>query len=126
MGSLVSASNISFLLVFIEGIVSFFSPCIIPIIPVYMSYLAGNPDRNKEDGKVRYNRKSVFFYTLIFVLGISFAFFILAMAFTVVGSFFQRHQLLFTRIGGILIVFLGLFQLGFIDFSFLNRERKYG
>lgn len=121
---IVTTDNVSFVLVFLEGILSFFSPCVIPLIPVYMSYLAGNAKKAREDGVIIYERKKVLFHTLFFVLGISFAFFILGMSFTALGNFFSNNKILFTRVGGILIVILGLFQLGVLDFSFLQRERK--
>ncbi len=120
---LAAADSISFILVFLEGIISFFSPCVIPLIPVYMSYLAGNA-KKEEDGIITYGRKKVFFHTLFFIIGISFAFFILGMSFTTLGKFFSSNKMLFTRIGGILIIVLGLFQLGIFDLSFLQRERK--
>jgi cytochrome c-type biogenesis protein len=125
MEALVSTEHISFLLVLLEGILSFFSPCVIPLIPVYMSYLAGNTEDTDENGNIVYNRKKVFFHTVCFVLGISFAFFILGMSFTAIGTFFQSNKLLFTRLAGILIIVLGLFQLGIFDLKFLNRERKF-
>lgn len=119
------SQNISFMIVFVEGLLSFFSPCVIPLIPVYISYLSGNASQMNENGLMVYDRKKLFFHTICFVLGISFAFFILGMSFTALGSFFQSHRLLFTRIGGIVIVFLGLFQIGFLNFHFLQRERKF-
>lgn len=122
---LVSTNSISFILVFLEGFLSFFSPCIIPLIPIYMGYLAGNTDDIGEDGSISYNRKKVFFHTIFFVLGISSAFFILGMSFTAIGSFFQSNQLLFTRLAGILIIVLGLFQLGVFELKFLNRDRRF-
>lgn len=117
-------NSVSFILVFLEGLLSFFSPCVIPLIPVYVSYLAGNAKKENEDGFITYERKRVFLHTLFFVLGISFAFFILGMSFTALGRFFQDNKLLFTRISGIVIVILGLFQLGIFDFKFLQKERK--
>ena len=65
------------LAVLLEGIISFFSPCVIPLLPLYMGYLAGNAKEKTEDGKIIYKRKKVFLYTLFFVLGISMSFFIL-------------------------------------------------
>lgn len=124
LDGIVAANSISFILVFLEGILSFFSPCVIPLIPVYMGYLAGSGKSVNEEGTILYDRKKVFLHTMFFALGISFAFFILGMSFTTLGSFFSNNKLLFTRIGGILIVILGLFQLGVIDFSFLQKERK--
>lgn len=121
---LVVANSISFLLVFIEGIFSFFSPCVIPLIPVYMGYLAGNGKTKEEDGSILYHRKTVFINTMFFVLGISISFFLLGLSFTTIGAFFGEHKLLFTRIGGILIILLGLVQIGFLEFKFLQRNFK--
>jgi len=117
-------SSVNFILVFFEGILSFFSPCVIPLIPVYMGYLAGGGKKEYEDGRIVYDQKKVFIYTMFFALGISFAFFVLGMSFTTLGRFFGNNKLLFTRIGGILIVLLGLFQLGIFEFKFLQKERK--
>lgn len=124
MEGLVASNSVSFILVFLEGVLSFFSPCVIPLIPVYMSYLAGNGKKELEDGSIVYDRRKVFLNTVFFTLGISFAFFILGMTFTALGGFFSDNRLLFTRIGGVIIIVLGLFQLGILDFSFLQKERK--
>jgi len=125
MSSLISVERISFLFVLMEGFLSFFSPCVIPLIPVYMGYLAGNTDDIGKDGKIIYNKRKVFGHTICFVLGISFAFFILGLSFTTIGKFFHSHQIVFTRIAGILIIILGMFQLGVFDLKFLNYERKF-
>jgi cytochrome c-type biogenesis protein len=121
---LFTTQHISFFLVFLEGLLSFFSPCVIPLIPIYMSYLAGNAKQILDDGTITYERKKVFLHTVFFVLGISSAFFILGMSFTALGSFFKTNQLLFTRIGGLLIILLGLIQVGFLDFKFFQKERR--
>jgi len=125
MQGLTPTESISFILVFLEGLLSFFSPCVLPLIPIYVSYLAGNAKHKEEDGTITYQRRKVFFHTLFFVLGISFAFFILGMSFTALGTFFKNNQLLFTRIGGILIIMLGLHQVGVLELKFLQRERKF-
>lgn len=124
IGDFIGTNSVSFVLVFLEGILSFFSPCVIPLIPVYMGYLAGSGKKVDEDGTIIYERKKVFFHTMFFVLGISFSFFILGMSFTTLGSFFSSNKLLLTRVGGILIILLGLLQLGIFDLSFLQKERK--
>lgn len=120
-----STVHISSILVFLEGVLSFFSPCVIPLIPVYMSFLAGNAKQINESGMVVYNRKKVFLHTLFFVLGISFAFFILGMTFSTLGQFFNQNKNLFTRISGIFIFMMGLFQLGLFDLKFLQSEKKF-
>ena len=66
--------NVPVLTVFLQGLVSFFSPCVLPLIPLYMGYLSGGTGRMGEDGKMHYERKKVMLNTLFFVLGVSFAF----------------------------------------------------
>ncbi len=104
--------SISAVTVFLQGILSFFSPCVLPLVPLYMGYLSGGIRRAEEDGSIHYNRKKVLVNTFFFVLGVSFAFFLLGLGVTAAGQFFSKYQHVITVIGGILIVFFGLYQLG--------------
>ncbi|MBS5787772.1 MAG: redoxin domain-containing protein [Clostridioides difficile] len=122
--NILSIGHINFFLVFIEGIISFFSPCVIPLIPIYMSYLAGNAKKEDLNGNITYERSKVLFHTLFFVLGISASFFILGLSFSALGRFFSDNKLVFSKIGGIIIIILGLIQIGFLNFNFLNRNFK--
>ncbi|MCF0111777.1 MAG: redoxin domain-containing protein, partial [Erysipelotrichaceae bacterium] len=117
-------SEVSFLLVLAEGLASFFSPCVIPLLPLYIGYLSGNARMVKEDGTVEYNRKKVFFQTVCFVLGISFSFLILGLTFTAIGQALQKYKVYFQLVAGILIIVLGLFQLGVFKSNFLSKERR--
>lgn len=115
--------HISFVVVFLEGLLSFFSPCVLPLIPIYMGYLAGSGEQGA-DGAVTYHRRKVFWHTVCFILGVSAAFFLLGLSFTALGTFFFAHKTLFSRVGGILIMALGLFQLGFFGADFLQKEHR--
>ena len=70
-------TSIPVLTVFVQGLLSFFSPCVLPLIPLYVGYLAGGAGVANDDGTVEYPRKKVFVNTLFFVVGVSFAFFLL-------------------------------------------------
>lgn len=118
-------NNVSFLLVFLEGFLSFFSPCVLPLIPVYISYLAGNGKKASLDGTIIYERKIVFINTLFFVLGISSVFFLLGLSFSVLGTFFNKNKVLFSQIGGIIIIIMGLVQLDLIKLNFLKIEKRF-
>ena len=98
-------TGISVLTVFIQGLISFFSPCVLPLVPLYLGYLSGG--LSAESGKLK-----LFLRVLMFTLGISAAFFILGAGASAVGSFFSEQRMLFARIGGILIILFGLYQLG--------------
>ena len=110
--------------IFLEGVISFFSPCVIPLIPLYMGYLATNAKEVDEKGNITYKKKVVLIYTLFFILGISMSFFILGLSFTGLGLFFKDNRKIFLEVGGIIIVILGLFQLGILKVVFLNKEAK--
>lgn len=105
-------TGIPFITVFIQGLLSFFSPCILPLVPLYISYLAGGMYRTDENGKISYPRKKVLIHTLFFILGIGFAFVLLGLGFTAIGRFFSGNKVWFTRIGGLIMIGFGLYQLG--------------
>lgn len=105
-------TSVSALTVFLQGVLSFFSPCVLPLIPLYVSYFAGGAKKVEADGTVTYPRKRVMLNTLFFVLGISFTFFLLGLGFTALGRFFSGNRIWFARFGGILMILFGLYQLG--------------
>ena len=118
-------NSIPVITVFLQGLISFFSPCVLPLLPIYIGYLSGGTSRKKEDGMMEYDRRTVFVNTFFFVVGISFAYFLLALGMSAVGRFFSGNQLLFARIGGIVVILFGLYQLGFLGNSrMLNGEYK--
>lgn len=117
--------NIPVITVFVQGLLSFFSPCVLPLLPLYISYLSGGTAVKKEDGRMHYRRSKVMLHTLFFVIGVSFAFFILGLGVSAVGTFFKSNQAMFARIGGIVVLLFGLYQLGILGFSpALERERR--
>ena len=117
--------SVPVLTVFLQGLLSFFSPCVLPLIPLYISYLSGGTQTVGEDGKIYFKRRKVMLNTFCFVVGISFAFFLLGIGVSALGTFFKSNQLLFARIGGVLVVFFGLYQLGVLGTSrILGQERR--
>lgn len=113
------ATHISLALVFVEGLVSFLSPCVLPIIPIYMGYLAGNSNEKRN------SNKKVSLFTISFIFGILLAIFLMNASINLLQSFLKEHMTLFVRIGGILIVLLGIYQLGFIKINFLQRTFRF-
>ena len=113
------------LTVFFQGLLSFFSPCVLPLIPLYVGYLSGGTATRGEDGRMHYKRSKVMLHTLCFVVGVSFAFFALGLGVSTAAGFFKENQMLFARIGGILVVAFGLYQLGvFGQSKVLGKERR--
>lgn len=112
-------AHLSLVLVFIEGLVSFLSPCVLPIIPVYMGYLAGNSSETKN------SNKKILLFTISFIFGILTAIFLMNASINLLQGFLKEHMTLFVRLGGILIVLLGIYQLGFIKIDFLQRTFRF-
>ena len=105
-------TSVPVLTVLIQGLLSFFSPCVLPLVPLYVGYLAGGAKTVDDQGNIRYPRGRVLVNTIFFVVGVSFAFFLLWFGFTALGTFFTRNQTWFARISGIIMILFGLYQFG--------------
>ena len=114
--------NLNLILVFIEGLLSFFSPCVLPIIPVYISILSNSSQDilNNEDFK----NSSLLKNTIFFTLGICTTFFLLSMTIGVFSQFFIDNKNLLMLIGGVLIVFMGIFYMELINIPLLQRDKR--
>ncbi len=105
-------TSVSALTVFVQGLLSFFSPCVLPLIPLYVGYLAGGTAQVRDDGTIEYPRAKVLVNTVFFVVGVSFAFFLLGFGFTALGQFFTGNQRAFSVVAGIIMTLFGLYMLG--------------
>ena len=124
MNSVIS-SDISYIAVFLQGLFSFFSPCVLPLLPVYLGYLSGGTGDRMADGTLRFEQGKILRNTICFVIGISAAFFMLGMGASVAGSFLVGQQHVITRVGGGIMILFGLYQLGLLGrWEFLAKERR--
>src|SRR3989338_346814 len=113
-------AEISIFLAFIAGIVSFLAPCVLPLIPGFLAYLAGT---SLEEAKIK--RKEVFINSLLFVLGFSIVFSLLGVLLnTILESVSYDIQNWLARIGGAIIIIFGLYLTGLIHIPYLQREHK--
>ena len=118
-------TSVPALTVFVQGLLSFFSPCVLPLIPLYVGYLAGGAGVEGDDGTIAYPRKKVLVNTLFFVVGVSFAFFLLGFGFTALGQFFTGNQRVFSVAAGIIMAAFGLYMLGaFGKTRVIETERR--
>ena len=118
-------SDLGLFVVFIEGLLSFFSPCILPILPVYLSILSNSNVETLKEGQDRFVKTMLFKNTILFVIGISTTFFILGSSVNALSSFFTDNKDFILLIGGIIIVIMGLFYVNIIKSSLLNREKRF-
>ncbi|WP_455716129.1 redoxin family protein [Anaerosporobacter sp.] len=114
-------NDINYFIVFIEGVLSIFSPCILPILPVYLSMLANSSVDELKTSK--FNRLLII-NTVFFILGISTTFFILGSSLRVFSSFFNTNKYIIMILGGIIIIIMGLFYVGILKSNILNQEKR--
>ncbi len=111
---------------FLAGILSFLSPCVLPLVPSYVSYITGVSFENLTSSK---DRKRIKFLTLTnslaFISGFSAVFISLGASSSFVGLLLYKYQDWIRIIGGILVIIFGLFISGILKLDFLIRERKF-
>ncbi len=118
-------NEVSFPLAFLAGILSFLSPCVLPLVPSYLSFITGLTFEDLTEGIDRKKIRSLTIKSsLAFIFGFSSIFITLGASSSVVGSFLFNYQDWIRIIGGILVIFFGLFVAGFLKLDFLTRERK--
>lgn len=113
--------SVSLVTVFVQGILSFFSPCVLPLLPLYLGYLSGSMG---DAQGAQTSRVKTLVNTLFFVIGISAAFFLLALGMTALGQALHQYQKIIIHVGGILIIAFGLFQLGVFRPMALEQDRR--
>ena len=116
--------NISLITAFGAGILSFISPCVLPIVPGYLSFISGvSIDELKGKKSNAINR--VFFNSLFFVLGFSAVFISLGASATFISSFLNNYMHIIGKIAGALIIILGLHYIGLFKIKWLNYEKRF-
>ena len=104
------------------GVISFLSPCVLPIVPPYLAYISGTSmnDMTEEHSA----RGKVILTALFFVMGLSTIFLLLGFTASAFGAFFLRNQILFGQISGVVIIIFGLHFLGVFRIPFLDQEAR--
>lgn len=117
-------AEISIFVAFIAGILSFLSPCILPLVPAFIAYISGvSADHFKSKD---YKKSEVFVNSALFVLGFSVIFSILGIIVnTIFSGIAYDFRIWLGRIGGTVIILFGLYILGVLKLSFLDKERKF-
>lgn len=110
-----------YFLSFLAGIISFLSPCVLPLIPGYISFINGTTLEGLEDKKKNF----IFRETLLFSVGFSIVFISLGATATIFGSLMLEYSRIFTFIVGVIIIFFSLNMIGLLQFRLLNQELKY-
>ncbi len=117
--------RVSFSIALIAGIVSFLSPCVLPLLPSYLSFITGmSVDELTQRAKDPATRRLILIHSSMFILGFTLVFILLGISASVAGRILLRYQLWISRIGGAFVILLGLQFTGLISLPFLQRERR--
>jgi len=121
-----SITNISLVAAFSAGLLSFVSPCVLPLVPSYISYITGLSIEQLTDATVRSKfKKSIIVNALLFIAGFTAVFVSFGASASFIGQALMIYQDHIRRIGGILIIVLGLYLLGVLNISFLKMEHRF-
>jgi len=119
------SSNITFLGALVAGLLSFLSPCVLPLFPSYITYITGLSfaDLQAERPTSQVRRQTVI-HSLLFIAGFTVVFVFLGASATFAGEFLQDHTTAVRRIGGALIILFGIHVTGLIPIHLLLREKR--
>ena len=104
---------------FAAGLLSFLSPCVLPLVPSYVGFLTGMTLT-----EVSGRRRIAVIHALLFVAGFSLVFVLLGASATALGSALRYYQVWIARVGGVLVILFGLLCLGAVRIGFLEQERR--
>jgi len=114
-------NDIGFAIALSAGILSFLSPCVWPLVPSYLTFVTGMSLEDLQDGV---DRKSTMIHAVLFVLGFSTIFILLGASASFLGQFFRAYEIWIARIGGVVIIVLGLHLAGAFKLMPLMREKR--
>ncbi len=115
-----STESVGLAVAFFAGILSFLSPCVLPLVPSYVGFITGLS--LEELGERRW---TAFKHATLFVSGFTLIFLALGATATQLGRFLNQYQVWLERFGGLLVIFFGLYMLGVIQMRSLAQERRF-
>lgn len=120
-----SPDSISYLVAFVAGLLTFLSPCLLPLIPSFIAYITGISFSDLADvEKASEVRRKTVAHALLFILGFSIVFIALGLTATFIGKALFQYQKFIRIAGGILIMIFGLYLTGLLKLDFLVKERR--
>lgn len=123
--TLIVNPSISLIFSFFSGLLSFFTPCILPIVPSYLLFISGISLDEISTETLKMERKTFLFHTTFFILGFTALFFLLGYSASFLGNRIAQYNLYLLKIGSLILIFLGLFYLFPSRFPFFNKEKLF-
>jgi len=122
----VNPSQLTFGVAFLAGLASFLSPCVLPLVPIYLAQLVGQSVyQSTGEQEERPARLVTFLHAVMFVSGFTLAFVALGATASTLGGFLRIHQLLLRQVGGVLLIIIGLHLTGLLKLPFLYWQKRF-
>ena len=115
--------DVNLLLAFGAGLLSFLSPCCLPLYPAFLSYITGLSVRELKEGEKR-TQRLIFFHTISFLVGFSIIFIVLGLSTTLISQLFIEYQDFIRQLGAVFIIFFGFVTIGILKPKALLNEKK--
>jgi cytochrome c-type biogenesis protein len=110
---------------FIAGILTFLAPCTFPLVPGYLAFISGVSIKDLEDPlKLKLVRKKIFLNGILFIIGFSLVFILFGTIFGLGGAILAKYRIWLSRIGGVFVIFFGLFMIGVLKLPFLDTQKN--
>ncbi len=121
-----STHTISFFIAFSAGFLSFVSPCVLPLVPSYISYITGiSLEELTSEREQNRHRWLMIKNATMFIVGFSVVFIFFGASATVVGQILLTYQDILRKVGGLIVILFGFYTLGFLKLRFLMTERRF-
>jgi cytochrome c-type biogenesis protein len=118
--------NVTVYLAFLAGLLSFVSPCVLPLIPSYISFISGiSFEQLTAENNPSEVKKLIIFNSLMFILGFTVVFVAMGTTITLLGQYFVTHQGIFRKVGAAFIIFFGLHIIGVVNIKVLQRDKRF-
>ena len=122
--------DVSIYMAFVAGLISFLSPCVLPLVPGYISFISGvsfAEIREKQGGTpfLSKEKRIILYNSIFFITGFSMVFILLGATATWIGAFISSKISILTKLAGLLIIFFGIYMTGFIRPRFLYKEARF-
>lgn len=122
--------DVTIYMAFAAGIISFLSPCVLPLVPGYITFISGVSfseikEKNESKPYLSKEKRTILYSSIFFIIGFSLVFILLGATATWLGSFISSKMPILTKLAGLIIIFFGIYMLGLIRPRLLYREARF-
>jgi len=122
--------DVTIYMAFAAGIISFLSPCVLPLVPGYITFVSGVSfseikEKNESKPYLSKEKRTILYSSIFFIIGFSVVFILLGATATWIGTFISSKISILTKLAGLVIIFFGIYMMGFIRPRFLYKEARF-